>query len=83
MQQQPWDDLQPYLRLITAKRVYWLILIVIAIAAAATSFYTVEANEEGVVLRFGEYVRSVPPGAALQGARLELKKQPVSGCGKF
>ena len=62
MQQQSWDDLQPYIRLITAKRVFWLVLILIAVVAAATSFYTVEADEEGVVLRFGEYVRSVPPG---------------------
>ena len=62
MQQQSWDDLQPYIRLITTKRVFWLILIVIAVAVAATSFYTVAADEEGVVLRFGEYVRSVPPG---------------------
>ena len=62
MQQQSWDDLQPYMRLITAKRVFWLVLILIAVVAAATSFYTVEADEEGVVLRFGEYVRSVPPG---------------------
>ena len=62
MQQQSWDDLQPYIRLITAKRVFWLVLILIAVVAAATSFYTVEADEEGVVLRFGEYVRSVSPG---------------------
>ena len=62
MQQQSWDDLQPYIRFITAKRIFWVILIVLAVAAAATSFYTVAADEEGVVLRFGEYVRSVPPG---------------------
>ena len=62
MQQQSWDDLQPYIRHITAKRVFWLVLILIAVVAAATSFYTVEADEEGVVLRFGEYVRSVSPG---------------------
>ena len=31
-------------------------------AAAFTSIYTVEAQSQGVVLRFGKYVKTVDPG---------------------
>jgi membrane protease subunit HflK len=41
-----------------------LILAAVAIAAIwlATGFYRVEPDEQGLVLRFGAYVRSTPPG---------------------
>ena len=38
------------------------VVIVAAIFAAMTSFYTVGPDEEGVVLRFGRYLKSVNPG---------------------
>ena len=39
-----------------------IILLVLVAALAWTSVYRVDTDEEGVVLRFGEYVRSEPPG---------------------
>jgi membrane protease subunit HflK len=41
-----------------------IILIVAAVLVlwAITGFYRVEPNQQGVVLRFGEYVRTTPPG---------------------
>ena len=62
MQQQPWDDMQPYIRLITPKRIVLTIVILLALAASATSFYTVEADEVAVVLRFGKYIDTTKPG---------------------
>ncbi len=45
---------------------YWLVLLgiigLIILATAAMSFYTVDANERGVVLRFGNYNRTTTPG---------------------
>ncbi len=45
---------------------YWLVLLgiigIIILATAAMSFYTVDANERGVVLRFGNYNRTTMPG---------------------
>ena len=35
---------------------------ILAIAIALSSFYTVGPEENGVVLRFGEYVRTTEPG---------------------
>jgi membrane protease subunit HflK len=62
MQPQLWDEMKPYLRLITLKRIVVAILIVFVIVALATSFYTVEADEVAVVLRFGKYVKQTEPG---------------------
>jgi membrane protease subunit HflK len=62
MQQQPWDDMQPYIRLITPKRIVLIIVILLAIAASATSFYTVQADEVALVLRFGKYINTTKPG---------------------
>ena len=41
-----------------------VVLIVAAVVAlwAITGFYRVEQDQQGVVLRFGEYVRTTPPG---------------------
>jgi membrane protease subunit HflK len=45
---------------------YWLVLLgivaIIILATVAMSFYTVDANERGVVLRFGKYNRTTTPG---------------------
>lgn len=53
---------QPYTRLITPKRVLYVILGVILLICLATSFYTVEADEIAVVLMFGKSVRQAEPG---------------------
>ena len=40
----------------------WIILGVIVIVLLATSFYTVDTDARGVVLRFGKFVRTTQPG---------------------
>jgi membrane protease subunit HflK len=62
MQGQPWDEMQPYFRLITPKRIILVIVILLAIAVSLTSMYTVEADEVAVVLRFGKYIDTTQPG---------------------
>ena len=62
MQGQPWDEMQPYFRLITPKRIILVIVILLAVAMALTSMYTVEADEVAVVLRFGKYIDTTQPG---------------------
>lgn len=57
-----WNERHPYTRLITAKRVLFVILGVIILGCLATSFYTVEADEIAVVLMFGKSVRQAEPG---------------------
>jgi regulator of protease activity HflC (stomatin/prohibitin superfamily) len=45
---------------------FWLKLavpIVLVLAVGSTSFYMVDTDEEGVVQRFGKYVRTTGPGA--------------------
>ena len=37
-------------------------IVLIALAAAATSFFSVDQAENAVVLRFGKYQRTVGPG---------------------
>ncbi|QXP84996.1 FtsH protease activity modulator HflK [Methylococcus sp. Mc7] len=39
-----------------------IVLIVLALMALWTAYYTIPAESEGVVLRFGKYIRKVPPG---------------------
>src|SRR6056297_2778875 len=48
----------------TGKPFLWIlgIIVVIVLITAATSFYTVGANERGIILRFGKYIKSTPPG---------------------
>lgn len=45
---------------------YWIILIgiigIIILATFAMSFYTIDANERGVILRFGKFNRTTEPG---------------------
>jgi len=43
-------------------RFLWLILIVVLGLWAATGFYRVNPQEQGVVLRFGEWVKTTSPG---------------------
>ena len=62
MQQQPWDDIRPYLRFITLNRILIAILVLLVIVVLATSFYTVQADAVAVVLRFGQYQRQGAPG---------------------
>ena len=62
MQGQPWDEMQPYFQLITPKRIILVIVILLAVAMALTSMYTVEADEVAVLLRFGKYTDTTPPG---------------------
>lgn len=38
------------------------VIVLLLIAAAFTSFYTVQAESQGVVLRFGKYIKTVSPG---------------------
>ena len=57
-----WTAHQPYMRLITPKRVLFAILGLIVLAVLATSYYTVEADEIAVVLMFGKSVRQAEPG---------------------
>ena len=57
-----WTAHQPYMRLITPKRVLLAILGLIVLGVLATSYYTVEADEIAVVLMFGKSVRQAEPG---------------------
>ena len=65
-QQQPWDGVQSYAHLITPKRVFFAIVIVLVFATLVSSFYTVDADEDAVVLRFGKYVKRTSPGLHLK-----------------
>ena len=42
--------------------ILWILIGILVAAAAFTSIYTVEAQSQGVVLRFGKYVKTVDPG---------------------
>lgn len=44
------------------RNLVWIIPIVLVLGAGGTSFFTVDTDEEGVVQRFGKYVRTVEPG---------------------
>jgi len=45
---------------------YWMVIVgliaLFVIITAAMSFYTIDANERGVILRFGKYTKSTRPG---------------------
>ncbi len=56
------NEVQSYVRLITAKRILLVLVGVGLLASLATCFYTVEANEIAVVLMFGKSVRQTEPG---------------------
>ena len=42
--------------------VFFLVVILVVVVLALTSYYTVGADSEGVVLRFGKYLKTVQPG---------------------
>jgi len=44
------------------KNVGTIVVVVLLALVALTSFYTVEPQEEAVILRFGQYVQTTPPG---------------------
>ncbi|MGZ4960772.1 MAG: protease modulator HflK, partial [Methylomonas sp.] len=39
-----------------------ILLIILVLIAASMSFFTIPAESEGIVLRFGKYIDKVPPG---------------------
>ena len=45
-----------------ASSILWILIGILVAAAAFTMIYTVEAQSQGVVLRFGKYVNTVDPG---------------------
>ncbi len=63
---QPWDEIKSYSRFITPKRILIFVIIVLAFAILVTGFYTVDADEVAVVLRFGKYIRETEPGLHLK-----------------
>jgi len=44
------------------RQIAGLVVVIAVIAAVSSTFYSVQADSEGVVLRFGEYVRTTEPG---------------------
>ena len=42
--------------------ILWVIIAIAVISGAITSTYTVQAESQGVVLRFGKYLKTVEPG---------------------
>ncbi|MEM8668209.1 MAG: FtsH protease activity modulator HflK [Planctomycetota bacterium] len=52
-----WSSLERYRPLF-----FWLVPAILVIGLLYTSFYTVQAESQGVVLRFGRYVKTVDPG---------------------
>jgi membrane protease subunit HflK len=41
---------------------WWILLLLAGLVGIWTSYYTVPAESEGIVLRFGKYIDKVPPG---------------------
>jgi len=56
-----------------------IILIIVILIIALSSFYTISVNEVGVIQRFGKYVRTTPPGLHFKLPRgiEKLTKVPV------
>lgn len=55
-------ELSDYMKLITPKRILFIVIGVVVLISLSTSFYTVEADEVAVVLMFGKVVRQTEPG---------------------
>jgi len=51
---------------IPGRLIVMVVLAIVLVTTAWSSFYTVEPEEVGVVLRFGEYNRETPPGLHLK-----------------
>lgn len=60
----PMDELEHALRKIFSNpgQLFPILLILIAIPVVMSTFYTVQPDEEAVVLRFGKYVETTTPG---------------------
>ena len=50
----------------TSKLIFWLIIALISLIAASTCFYTVKADEQAIILRFGKHVDTTSPGLHLK-----------------
>ncbi|NOZ09257.1 MAG: FtsH protease activity modulator HflK [FCB group bacterium] len=50
------------LRNLSIRKIIYIILAILAVIVLFSSFYTVEANENAVVLRFGKYTTTTGPG---------------------
>ena len=48
--------------MLTPKRIAWGIGLIVVAIGAWTSFYTIQAESQGVVLRFGKYQSTQSPG---------------------
>jgi len=59
---QGWDGQLPKLPKIPKKFILYGVVVVVVLAVLAGSFYQVEPDEMGVILRFGKYVRTSDPG---------------------
>ncbi|HIC17063.1 TPA: FtsH protease activity modulator HflK [Candidatus Poribacteria bacterium] len=46
----------------TSKLVFWIFIALIVLIAASTCFYTVKADEQALILRFGKHVDTTNPG---------------------
>ena len=42
--------------------ILWVVIAIAVISGVITSTYTVQAESQGVVLRFGKYLKTVEPG---------------------
>lgn len=58
----PLDNFRRFFRSLNLLWIYWAVMIALAAVAAWTCFYTVEPDEETVVLRLGKYREITGPG---------------------
>ncbi|QDS97921.1 FtsH protease activity modulator HflK [Adhaeretor mobilis] len=54
---EPWQNYE-----IRRSHLMWIALGILVVAVVSTSMYTVQAESQGIVLRFGKYVKTVDPG---------------------
>ena len=86
----PWDDNQargsPFAEMPDFRQIWraygkWIITAVVVLVLGAvgySSYYTVDANEQAVILRFGKYVRTSEPGLHFKLPFVEsYEKAPV------
>lgn len=58
----PFENIRQFFRSFSYVWIIWLFILVVGILLAVTSFYTVEPDEEVVVLRLGKYLKTTGPG---------------------
>ena len=46
--------------------IFWAVMVLLLIWLLSTTIYTVQAESQGVVLRFGKYVKTVDPGLRIK-----------------